>query len=290
LVYDADDDLAFLRVIDCLPLGIGEKTVETLALSARQEGTGLFRALAVNQARKFAAQPVLPRIAELQPQVGQLSVSAMLDELLEISGYRRRLEERDEGERLLNLTAFAEFVKKWEAEEGGQDFFDLLSRTSLESRPVDEEQRKPVYLLTMHNAKGLEFPTVILAGINATYMPFFLHRGKEELAEERRLFYVACTRACDLLVLSTASLRRSPFLAAIPPAILREAFAPEDVLPALLPERRRAEAEVARRFVEHPLFGRGWVLEELPGKKFLIDFADKGKKVIDSTVVTLHFL
>ena len=87
----------------------------------------------------------------------------------------------------------------------------------------------------MHNAKGLEFPTVVISGINSAYMPFFLRKGREEIEEERRLFYVASTRASQLLVISTASDRPSFFLQQIAASSYLPVYSFREIIDAIFP-------------------------------------------------------
>ena len=145
----------------------------------------------------------------------------------------------------------------------------------------------------MHNAKGLEFPSVIVTGINSTYMPFFLRKEREDIEEERRLFYVASTRAIQLLVISTASDRPSPFIREVAPSLYVTAFAPEEIVEDVQPAVSAVKSERSEpggRFISHPFFGRGKIVEAIGGNKYLVNFTERGNKLIDTSVVRVEFL
>ena len=121
----------------------------------------------------------------------------------------------------------------------------------------------------MHNAKGLEFPTVIVSGINSAYMPFFLRKERDEIEEERRLFYVASTRASQLLVVSTASDRPSFFLQQVGAAAYLPVYSFREIVDGIFPAAARAAGPRRRsgkgdgRFIVHPIFGRGRIVEKI---------------------------
>lgn len=294
LAINPDDDTSFLRVIDFLPLGIGNKTIDSLNKISTEKDISLFSALKKFLPDKFSAKPVFKKFFELKEMAGEFLLSRMLEVILDASGYIEALERRMEESRLLNIEELINFIKKWESENSGENFHTLLDRISLEAGAREEKGKAPVYLLTMHNAKGLEFPTVIAAGINSTYMPFFLRKGGEEIEEERRLFYVAATRAANQLVISTGSEKPSRFLATISSPFYTKIYSVDTLIEQLAPGTSGhfvPETNVVEeKLVEHPVFGRGKIVNAVDDNKYVIHFIDKGEKVIDTSIVPIKFL
>jgi DNA helicase-2/ATP-dependent DNA helicase PcrA len=290
LALNPADDFAFLRLIDFLPLGIGSKTLENLKVLAKAKLLPLFAALEQCLPEKFNSRPLFSRLRQLQLGKSKHTVSEMYAGLLEQSGYMDMLREKDEEERLLNIKELGEFISKWETENPAAPFSDLLDRMSLETRETRRQEKTPVFLLTMHNAKGLEFPTVIVSGINSAYMPFFLRKGREEIEEERRLFYVASTRASQLLVISTASDRPSFFLQQIAASSYLPVYSFSEIIDAIFPVAKTAPSQGEGKFIVHPLFGRGRIVDKISESKYLIHFSDKGNKLIDTSVVKVEFI
>ncbi len=294
LALNPADDLAFLRIVEFLPLGVGSRTLEALRGLAAERTLPLFAALEAHLGDKFGAKPLFPLLRDLNRQKDELPVAAVLSRLLQESGYLNTLEEKGEEERLLNLAELREFIGKWEAENPGAPFSDLLDRMTLETRESRGGERTPVFLLTMHNAKGLEFPTVIVSGINSAYMPFFLRKERDEIEEERRLFYVASTRASQLLVISTASDRPSFFLQQVAAASYLPVYSFREIVDGIFPSTQPAPkpgpARDDGRFIVHPIFGRGRIVDKISESKYLIHFTDKGDKLIDTSVVKVEFI
>ncbi|MCU0276979.1 MAG: ATP-dependent helicase, partial [Acidobacteria bacterium] len=291
LALNPADDLAFLRVVEFLPLGVGERTLETLRALARERSLPLFAALEAHLGEKFAAKPLFPLLRDLGRQQENPAVSEILARLLQASGYLETLEEKGEEERLLNLAELQEFIAKWREENPGAPFSDLLDRMTLETREGRGVEKTQVFLLTMHNAKGLEFPTVVVSGVNSAYMPFFLRKERDEIEEERRLFYVASTRASQLLVISTASDRPSFFLQQVASASYLPVYSFREIVDGIFPVAPApAAAKGDGRFIVHPIFGRGRIVEKIAASKYLIHFSDKGEKLIDTSVVKVEFV
>jgi len=303
LALNPADDLAFLRVVDFLPLGVGSRTLEALKSLARERSLPLFQALEEHLGDKFNGRPLFALLRDLNRQPDGLPVAEVLSRLLQASGYLEILREKDEEERLLNIAELREFIAKWEAENPAAPFSDLLDRMTLETRDQRGGEKTEVFLLTMHNAKGLEFPTVIVSGINSAYMPFFLRKERDEIEEERRLFYVASTRASQLLVVSTASDRPSFFLQQVGAAAYLPVYSSREIVDGIFPAAARAAGPAAAgkgdgrvvarrdgRFIVHPIFGRGRIIEKIGDSKYLIHFTDKGDKLIDTSVVKVEFM
>ncbi|MDY0297342.1 MAG: UvrD-helicase domain-containing protein [Acidobacteriota bacterium] len=287
LATNRDDNLAFRRLADSFPLGIGPKTLEQLEDEARNSNRSLLDTLFVSMPQKARSRPFLRRIEELVQDPPRSGYADLLGSLLNLSGYREILQRREEEERLLNLDELVEFVRNWEANEPDARIHDLLDRISVDAFSSDRNDAVDAFLLTMHNAKGLEFKTVIAAGVNPTYLPFFLRKGLAEWEEERRLFYVASTRAIHHLIVSTGSDRLSPFISNLPPHLYRFAYAPEEVSAAAPATEKTEREEVSGEMVTHPIFGRGRIEKRIDTHRLLVDFGERGRKVIDTTIVSL---
>jgi len=249
LIANPSDDEAFRRAVGAPRRGIGDTTVEFLAGRARAEGLALFDAStrpAIAADLRPAARTALAGFAALidrfRARVDDLAVDEMLRELIIETRYDEHL--RSEGEeaameRLDNvrelITSAAETVVDEGGEVGGSLLDVFLQRAALvaEVDALAGADGDALTLMTMHNAKGLEFPLVFVTGLEDGLFP--LARAYEEptlLEEERRLFYVAITRAQQTLMLGYAEERRrngelmrsgpSGFLAAIPKGMLDE--------------------------------------------------------------------
>ncbi|MCP4148807.1 MAG: hypothetical protein GY757_13760, partial [bacterium] len=142
-----------------------------------------------------------------------------------------------------------------------------------------------------------EFPTVLVVGVNPTYMPFFLRKGRAELEEERRCLYVACTRAIKQLVVSTGGDKPSKFLAEINRFLYSNVYSVSGLFDYLsevsrgrIPEAGIPQGNVEEKYLQHPVFGRGKVINAIDKEKYIIDFGPKGEKTIDTSIVPVKFL
>lgn len=307
LALNPGDDISFLRVIDFLSVGIGPKTLETISRHAREKNLPLFPALKECMPEKYKDKKIFPaiydvhtRVGKPQPEQGQetLFFSEILTRLLKVSGYLEFLEEKGEEGRRMNIDELIEFIEKWETERPGESIGDLMDRITLDadanSNKENEDHKStcPVFLLTMHNAKGLEFPTVITAGINATYLPFFMRKDRAEIEEERRLFYVAATRAIKQLIVSVGGDKPSPFLSDVSRSLYATIYSSDDLFPgkSFLTEHGVPGQAVEEKYLEHPIFGRGKIIAAVAADKFIVHFDKKGEKTIDTSIVPVTFL
>ncbi len=304
LAFNLNDNASFLRMIDFLPLGIGARTLESLNEISAQEGLSLFLALKEGMPDKFKANKIFAKILAFNQGAKEYLFSEILDTLLKESGYIESLENRKEDDRLLNIQELSEFIKKWEAGNPAASFSLLLDRISLDTETGAKQNKDAtsVYMLTMHNAKGLEFPTVFVAGVNSSYLPFFMRNEVEEIEEERRLFYVASTRASKQLIVSTGSQKPSTFLSNVGTPFYTTVYSVEAVIDHLTPLSKRIEENedlehfgtlgqvVEERFVQHRVFGRGKIIKVIDDHKYVVHFLDKGEKIIDTSIVPVEFL
>ncbi len=221
LALNPADDEAFLRVVNTPARGIGQSTVEQLSRFARERNLPLLAAcrpaMEAGVLKPAAAKRLARFIAimgDLETSVGTPDVRVFLEKVLKGSGLVDAFEGEDTPEaeaRLENLgellNAAEEFVKRT-PEPSVSLFLERVGLLSQADTAPDYTDR--VTLMTVHMAKGLEFPVVFLTGLEEGLFP--LERAaltREDLEEERRLAYVGITRARELLYLSCAEMRRS---------------------------------------------------------------------------------
>jgi DNA helicase-2/ATP-dependent DNA helicase PcrA len=290
LTFNPNDDTSFLRIIGFLPLGIGPKTLELLVQKSREKKLSLFLTLKHFFKDKFSAKRILNKIDTLHQNRENFKYSEILENLIEGSNYIQFLENRLEQNRIFNIEELVNFIRVWEMNHPETNISALFDQMVLESDKGKERGKIPVYLLTMHNAKGTEFPLVIVSGVNSSYLPFFLRRGKSEIEEERRLFYVATTRAIKQLIISDGSNRQSQFFVGIAPSLFQTAYSMDDILYHFSSKKNKQKQIADEQFLEHPIFGKGRIVKKMEGEKYLIDFEEKGEILIDASIVDLNFL
>ncbi len=256
-IVNPADLVGFKRLVNAPGRGIGPATVAKLELLANQAGCTIWEACerAVRDKlliprQRAAMEGLLHLIEEARAKSGLIPLPELVGELITVSGYAQELQREGTPEalgRLENLkelvTAAQEFVERHE--EGGlQAFLDSVALIA----DIDEYAggRGAATLMTLHMAKGLEFPTVIIVGMEEGIFPHaYAMTDERELEEERRLCYVGMTRAKRRLFLTSARQRRlygsksfnlpSRFLEEIPPAVLevRDAWGAHAAIPSL---------------------------------------------------------
>ena len=244
VLNNPEDDLRLTRIINNPPRGIGPRTVEAAQEVARREGTSLYAV--IDNARMY---PELERSAgklaaftnlmsELSELLGKLPLDQFYEELIVRTGYGTMLESKNTVEdrtRLENvrelLTSIRGYLENAGDEPSLAGFLDEIALyTDLDSHDPDQDC---VVMMTMHSAKGLEFPVVFVVGMEEGIFPGIRAIGEaEEMEEERRLCYVAMTRAKEKLYLTcanqrmlfgrTSANRPSRFLEEIPPEHLEK--------------------------------------------------------------------
>ncbi|MDA8351647.1 MAG: DNA helicase PcrA [Firmicutes bacterium] len=222
LVVNPDDDLSLRRVINVPKRGIGAATVDKIAAFASRRGISMFRALLeveeIGLTRRFI-RPLTEfssMVKELHAMQEYLSAGELTEQVLDRSGYREDLRKEETVEaasRLENIEEFLSVTGEFEQKNEDQTLVSFLTELALLSDvdSLEEEQEEgedSVTLMTLHSAKGLEFPYVFLVGMEEGIFP---HNrtldDPEELEEERRLAYVGITRAEERLYLSRARTR-----------------------------------------------------------------------------------
>ncbi len=223
LIENPASDADMLRIINVPARGIGGKTVQLLIDHALSHGTSVWTALGEvldNPALGTAAKKKLKAFKQLMDQLIVLAERDgprdLADAILDRTGYRKMLRDADTAEadaRLENLEEFVGSLAEYEveADNAGQQpsLAGYLERISLVADIDNVEPERSVLLMTVHAAKGLEFDTVFLTGMEEEMFPYRGVDGSspEELEEERRLAYVAITRARQRLSLTHAAQR-----------------------------------------------------------------------------------
>jgi DNA helicase II / ATP-dependent DNA helicase PcrA len=234
-VISPQDSVALLRIINTPARGIGKSTIEQIEQYGLQHELSVWsaigRMLEENQfpARAESALRIFKGLLEeLGAAAGEAKVDDLLRQILERTGYARMLQADNDPEaesRLGNLNELVNAAS--EAGERGETIAEFLDHAALVSDTDNLDERAPVSLLTLHNAKGLEFPIVFLAGMEEGLFPHIRALdSKAAMEEERRLCYVGMTRSEKRLFLTSARYRRrfggGQQEATIPSRFLRE--------------------------------------------------------------------
>ena len=207
LIHNSKDNISLLRVINTPKRGIGLKTIEHLQEKADLEGTSIYDAITSGKELDFKNT-----IEKLRVISEDLTLTELIDKVLDASGLRADLESEKTLEaevRLENLEEFKSITKSFEEREGLISLEDFLLEISLIS-DVEEYKDDPnrISLMTVHSVKGLEFNHVFVVGMEEGIFPHMNSlMENSELEEERRLCYVAITRAKDDLHLVNARRR-----------------------------------------------------------------------------------
>jgi len=250
-----NDSVSLLRVINTPPRGIGKTSLDSLELEARQQNVSLWQALERVIETKSLPARALKALADFHnlmraflDQSRQGTLSELVRSLIEKSGYAEWLESDGTEEALTRLDNLKELVNATlDAENRGETLSDFLDHAALISDTDDFSERARVTLMSLHSAKGLEFPLVFVVGLEEGLFPHSRSLGSQaEIEEERRICYVGMTRAEKKLFLTRALSRRflfgdspneterSRFLADIPATLI------EDISPGRLVRRAAA--------------------------------------------------
>jgi len=221
VISNPDDDLSLKRILNIPPRGIGEKTVERFETLSREKGISLFEGLKeslkedwLTNSMKERLKDFLKLIEDLRKESEKVSLSQLTLSVVQTTGYIERLKEEATDESFSRIENIEELINViMEFEKGDEVSLEgFLDKVSLIT-DVDlyEDKGDKVSLMTLHCAKGLEFPMVFIIGVEEGLLPHY-RRGEEieDMEEERRLFYVGITRAKERLFLSRAE-RRSTF-------------------------------------------------------------------------------
>ncbi len=269
------DDIAFERTFNVPPRGFGKKKTAFLHAEAERTGATLMETLRANidnpVLRGSKGREYINAIDTAAALVGKLSLGDLMQRVLDLSGYEEMLRGLSEWERLDNLAELKRAI-----EEAGHDddatLDDFLARVALMTGMDAEKADLPaVKLMTVHTAKGMEFPYVFICSLNEASFPSRRCSGPEEIEEERRLAYVAMTRAEKGLFMSDSEGFNHDNTGKTPSRFLYEAGIenlrfdrplPEQApLPQAPPSSKGRPRLASGDMVEHPVFGRGLIME-----------------------------
>lgn len=206
LIYNPHDEISLRRVINTPKRGIGESAIAAIEERAKQQNISMFDALETRKELEFKEI-----IEDLIKRSESLSLTELIDEVLERSGMKKELESSKALEdeiRLENLMEVKSITASFEERTGSANLGDFLEEVSLIADISNHtEDGDVVTLMTFHSAKGLEFPVVFLVGMEEGLFPHNMSLMENNLEEERRLCYVGITRAKERLYLTNAKRR-----------------------------------------------------------------------------------
>lgn len=270
IALNKDDNVSLRRIINTPHRGIGVSTLSKIEQHAKKKNTSLFTALKNIVKTNAITSTVRDKLDGFAHTVDDISsgkykdASDMLRTIYIKTGYSEFIDD----ERAENVREFIDSAE-------GRDIKEFSASLSLVSSEDETDRENAVSLLTLHSAKGLEFPVVFISGIEEGVLPYFKAETHKEISEERRLLYVGMTRAKDMLFLTGARKRRlyariqeqepSRFLMNLPSESCRKIDKIVKELPADTPRgkspkifRTKAAYAVGSR-VKHPKWGVGVV-------------------------------
>ncbi|MGF1600910.1 MAG: DNA helicase PcrA [Chloroflexi bacterium AL-N5] len=322
LIVNPADSVSLKRVINTPRRGIGKTTMDRLHQAAQELGVPTWEVLNDEASVKTLAARgsknilgFVDMIRTWQSQLETLPATEIIQGILDQSGYIRSLQDQDTDEaeeRIGNVKELYNAAQQFAEENGDDSLLSFLANAALASDADDKEDSTTVSMMTLHSAKGLEFPIVFLVGIEQGLFPNF--RSLDDpaaLEEERRLCYVGITRAQERLFLSHARERRlygsrepaipSVFLSELPRELI-ETNTPNaipsqgiEITSSTLPQKKLPNTNardwsVGDRLI-HKAFGLGEVTHIFgAGDKIClaVKFPNLGKKIIDPNITVLQ--
>ncbi|WP_287771463.1 DNA helicase PcrA [Megasphaera sp.] len=293
LLYNPEDSLSLTRIINVPKRNIGATTMEHVAAYAEGEGISLFEALSspdaipVTKRAQTALENFAAMIFDLLNDIDGLDVLSLIEKVIKDTGYGEMLDKEAEHDpqgvsRKENVGEFLSVAKDYMDSNPDGNLQDFLENVALVSDVDDfESSESKVTLMTLHAAKGLEFPVVFLAGLDEGLFPHSRTlMDPEQIEEERRLAYVGITRAERQLYVTNAVTRTmyGRISAYMPSRFLGE------IPPELVEEYKRKSAMPQSRMTSVPGQQRVSILSKpvatsLPKKHAVTDSFSKGDKV-----------
>jgi DNA helicase-2/ATP-dependent DNA helicase PcrA len=317
LIGNPHDDTAFERVVNLPVRGIGDKSLEALRALAKELGVSLWQTVQKAASERLLPGPTLSKLVAFADLVGDLErntenvpLHERVEAVIKDSGLWAH-HEKEKGEkaqsRLENLMELVAAAREfeWDEEEAPTALAAFLDHAALEAGEAQaSEFEDAVQLMTLHSAKGLEFPLVFLVGMEEGLFPHEMSLQENNLEEERRLCYVGITRAMKELVLTYAEIRRlygeekhnapSRFLREIPAHLLQPvragiahgSFSFPSAGISTAPNRLGGNESGDGSFrlgqpVRHPRFGDGVILKfegTGPNARIQVNFQEHGSK------------
>lgn len=277
----SQDDIAFLRTINVPGRKIGKRKIAFLREYAQANRINLYQSLLENLDsavfRGTGAKKYVDAISETQKDVSEKRIDDVLEKILNLSGYTEFIRMDADQNRLDNLAEFKRNVET-AAKDSDETLESFLSRIALYGNLDKEERQNAVKLLSVHASKGLEFGNVFIAGFSEGLFPSAQIETMEELEEERRIAYVAFTRARDKLFVSDNEGGGNVNLSKYPSRFVFDAGEENFEFVHPLPDdlRKRALEQIGMETARlellqnlffvgdricHPVFGEGLVVE-----------------------------
>lgn len=220
ILVNHQDDISLKRIINEPKRGIGAKSVENIENIARSNGISMldliidpnFSLLLTDRYRKLADKFYLP-LKDIFENVDKYKIVDLINKVLEKSNYLKNLEKSiavEDRARIDNINEFISSAAEYQENNPDDNLRDYLENLSLLS-DIDktEDLENSISLMTMHQAKGLEYPVVFIVGLDEGLFPSKRSLDEGNLEEERRLFYVGITRAKEKLYLTSSQVRRN---------------------------------------------------------------------------------
>lgn len=274
LIHNEKDNISLLRVINTPKRGIGLKTIENLTKKADEENISIYEAITSGKELEF--KKIIEKLKEVSENV---TLTELIDKILTGTGIKEELEKEEDitsEVRLENLEEFKSITKSFEEREGLISLEDFLLEISLVSDAEEyKDDTNRVSLMTVHSVKGLEYKDVFIVGMEEGIFPHMNSlMESSEIEEERRLAYVAITRAKDNLTIINARRRTlfgreqvnppSRFISEISTDLLDIVNKKEEITPKLDVTTVLREEVVDYKLgdnVYHETFGAGKVVE-----------------------------
>lgn len=315
------DDISVKRIINVPKRGIGLATIDRISLYAIDHGYSFYEALQnyeyIDGVKRSSAklQSFVSLIESFKRHLASadISLTDLLREVIEETGYVRLLEEEDTEEALGRIENIEELVNKaaaYETSTDGPTLAGFLEEVALVA-DIDnvDESNDLVLLMTLHSAKGLEFPYVYIVGMEDGIFPGYIavtSDDREEMEEERRLCYVGITRAMKKLSLSCAASRfrngeqrynpPSRFLDEIPGYLIKQSNLRDlqSKKPPVMPQSKKAAATGKPLFAGNPMINKGFASYQAASSKpaLSVDYREgdrvKHAKFGEGTVKSLN--
>ncbi len=330
VIVNPDDDLALKRIINTPKRGIGPKSVEKLERYALEKNSNMFDSIYDEDLEKHFTKGSLKKIRDFADLITNFRtymddylIEDLLTEVYENSGYKQSLLDSNAVEdrtRMENIESLINAVTDYEKNNEDANLVEYLQNISLLSDVDKTDEAKGISLMTIHASKGLEYDVVFLTGMEEGLFPSRISVEEGGLEEERRLCYVAITRAKKQLFMSSASSRmvwgrttmstKSRFLEEMEGMYKddsavsevqdfdfdfsyfeskRSEYRKEIKKKKEIIDKKQAENYQAGDKVKHKRFGEGTVVQ-VTGNELLIAFDGKGIKRLNSTMAPISKL
>ena len=283
MISNKSDDNAFLRIVNFPTRGIGARTIEQLQDVAKKNNYSLWDAAKENESQNENLKKGIPffvkLIKSIEDEIQGCSIAQSIEILVARSGLKDHyLKDKDGIDRISNLeelvSAAVTFIETTEIENEALNLVEFLNYTSLESGELQASATDDaLQLMTIHSSKGLEFEVVFISGLEDGLCPHEQSLSEDGLEEERRLMYVAVTRAKTKLYLTLAQSRMlhgqtrynvpSRFLTEIPDQLIKKLNSMNQV--DILSNPIQTDFTSSKQEIEigstvlHPKFGQGIV-------------------------------